>query len=74
MAYDSQKGGWRGNAQDAQDAAEQEGRTRSGAASRTKIVIEELTNDELREAATWPRFEEEWKQRLIAAEKARRGV
>lgn len=55
-------------------AAEQEGRTRSGQSSRERTTIEALSDDELREAHTWTRFAEDWKQSLIRAERQRRGI
>lgn len=64
----------RNRAQEAQDAAEHNGRAHSGAYSATKIAIEELTNDELTQAADWPRFVEGWKQTLIQQERQRRGI
>lgn len=54
-------------------AAEQEGRTASGAVSRERVAIHALTDDELRVAHTWTRFAEPWKQQLIQAEKKDRG-
>lgn len=64
----------RNRAQEAQDAAEHNGRARSGAYSATKITIEELTDKELAQAADWSRFAEDWKQKLIQQERQRRGV
>lgn len=64
----------RNRAQEAQEAAEHNARARSGAYSATKIAIEELSDDELREAVSWPRFVEDWKQKLIEQERRRRSV
>lgn len=61
-------------AAEAQRAAEANGRARGGAYSATKIVIEGLTDEELREAVQWPRFVEDWKQHLIEQERQRRGI
>lgn len=62
------------SAAEAQRAAEENGRVRSGAYSAIKTLIANLSDDEIRDAAQWPRLAEAWKQQLLDQEKQRRGI
>lgn len=57
-----------------QIAAEQEGLTKSDADASLRRFIAEMSDQELRAASEWPRMASEWKQRIIAEERKRRGI